>query len=115
LTGDGSLLIFAVTSCADDFLGMRNDGLIEVVVANGLFAVASVGLVSFAAKRGGEVTGVLFVLLVVTAGRGRFFNASLILLGGFVPLLLAMEALLVADVLDGVADAMSVLLFGVES
>ena len=73
----GSVLGLVVTSCEDDFLGIRNK---EVTggedVANGLVIGAVDGLVNFAAKIGGDVTLCLPVFAPIGNERARFFNAS---------------------------------------
>ncbi len=64
------------TSWEDDFLGIRNNGVTEVGGANGLFVVPVDGLVSFAARIGGDMTCGLFVFAPVGIERARCFNAS---------------------------------------
>src|SRR5690242_14417884 len=75
-----SVFGFVVTSCDDDFLGIRNNEVTAVGGggANGLFVVPVDGLVSFAARIGGDVTCCLFVFAAVGVERARCFNASLI-------------------------------------
>ena len=58
----GSIFGFVVTSCDDDFLGIRNNAATEDEDANGLFGVADDGLVNFDASIGGDVTCCLLVL-----------------------------------------------------
>ncbi len=64
------------TSWEDDFLGIRNDGGTEVGGAKELFVVPVDGLVSFAARIGGDMTCCLFVFTPVGIERARCFNAS---------------------------------------
>jgi hypothetical protein len=66
------------TSCEEDFLGMRNEGVIVFGGASELLAVAVDGLVSFAASRGGDATCGLFGLAPDGIDRVRCFRASLI-------------------------------------
>lgn len=73
----GSVFGLGVTSCDDDFLGIRNDDVTEFVGANGLFVVPIDGLVSLAARIGGDVTCCLFVFTPDGIERARCFNASL--------------------------------------
>ncbi len=74
----GSVFGFVVTSCDDDFLGIRNNEVTEVAGANGLFAVVVDGLVSLAARSGGDATCCLFVFAPVGIERARCLRASLI-------------------------------------
>jgi len=73
----GSIFGLVVTSCDDDFLGIRNNDVTEVGGANGLLFVPVDGLVSFAASIGGDVTFCLFVFAPDGIERARCFNASL--------------------------------------
>lgn len=73
----GSVLGLVVTSCEDDFLGIRNKEVTEGEdVANGLAVGAADGLVNFAAKVGGDVTLCLPVFAPIGNERARFFSAS---------------------------------------
>ncbi len=75
----GSIFGFAVTSCDDDFLGIRNNPATDDEDANGLFAAAAAaadGLVNFDASIGGDVTCCLLVFAPVGIERARCFNAS---------------------------------------
>ena len=72
----GSIFGFVVTSCDDDFLGIRNNEFTEGG-ATGLFVVPVDGLVSFEARRGGDVTCCLFVLAPDGIERARCLSASL--------------------------------------
>ena len=78
VTLTGSVLGLAATSWEEDFLGMRNEGVIAFGGANGLVAVAMDGLVSFAASRGGDATCGLLGLAPDGIERVRCFKASLI-------------------------------------
>lgn len=73
----GSVFGFVVTSCDDDFLGIRNDEVREVGGGNRLLFVPVDGLVSLAARIGGDVTFCLFVFGPDGIERARCFNASL--------------------------------------
>jgi hypothetical protein len=73
----GSIFGLTVTSCDDDFLGIRNNEVTEVGGANGLLFVPVDGLVSLAARIGGDVTCCLFVFAPDGIERARCFNASL--------------------------------------
>jgi len=74
----GSVFGFVVTSCDDDFLGIRNNEVTEVGGGgNGLLFVPVDGLVSLAARIGGDVTFCLFVFGPDGIERARCFNASL--------------------------------------
>jgi len=66
-----------VTSCDDDFLGIRNNPATEGEGANGLFVAPVDGLVNFAASIGGDVTCGLLVFAPDGIERVRCFNASL--------------------------------------
>ena len=81
LTVPGSIFGLNVTSCEEDFLGIRNAGVM-VFGAGKAFAVVPVdGLVSLAASRGGDVTDVLFAFVPDGTDRVRFFDVSLIVVG----------------------------------
>jgi hypothetical protein len=74
----GSDFGFAVTSCDEDFLGIRNEGASVFGGASRLlFAVAVDGLVSLAASNGGDVIDVLFALAPAGTERGRLLTGSL--------------------------------------
>lgn len=77
MTGLGSALGFAATSCVEDFRGMRYD-MMTFAGANGLLVVLVDGLVNLAASSGGEVTGVLLGLAPGGPGRARCFCASFV-------------------------------------
>lgn len=73
----GSVLGLTLTSCEEDFLGIRNKEVTDGEdVANGLAVVAVDGLVNLAAKIGGDVTLCLPGLAPIGNERARFFNAS---------------------------------------
>ena len=78
VTLTGSIFGLVATSWEEDFLGMRNEGVIAFGGANGLLTVAVDGLVSFAASRGGDATCGLFGLAPDGIERVRCFRASLI-------------------------------------
>jgi hypothetical protein len=73
----GSVFGLVATSCDDDFLGIRNNEVTEVAGANGLLVVPVDGLVSLAARSGGDVTFCLFVFAPDGIERARCFSASL--------------------------------------
>jgi hypothetical protein len=72
----GSVFGFVVTSCDDDFLGIRNNPATEGEGANGLFVVPADGLVNFDASIGGDVICCLLVFAPIGIERARCFNAS---------------------------------------
>ena len=83
----GSVLGFAVTSCDDDFLGIRNCGggggaagvvaaAAAVAAAIGLLIVAADGLVSLEARSGGDATCGLFIFAPEGVERARCFSTS---------------------------------------
>ena len=76
-TVPGSIFGFTVTSCDEDFLGIRNVGMVAFGAARGFVIVPGDGLVNLAARRGGEVTDVLFTLPPDEVGRLRFCEGSL--------------------------------------
>ena len=77
VTVPGSIFGFAVTSCDEDFLGIRNGGTMAFGAISGFVVVPGDGLVNLAARRGGEVTGVLFTFPPDEVGRLRFCEGSL--------------------------------------
>jgi hypothetical protein len=99
----GSVFGFVVTSWDDVFFGIRNDEVILVVGggANGLFVIPADGLVSLAARRGGDVTCGLFVFAPDGIERARCFSTSLT--EGGIPVG-AVAAVAVAITVDDVDD-----------
>lgn len=75
-TVPGSVFGFVVMSCDDDFFGIRNNALTGLACANGLVDVLVDGLVSLAARVGGDVTCDLGVFAPDGNARTRCFIAS---------------------------------------
>lgn len=104
MTAPGSVFGLTVTSCDEDFLGIRNSGA-AAGVGTELFRAPVVGLVSFDASMGGDVTCGLAAGAPVGIERARFFSTSFTVGAMLLGAVAVAVAVAVVAVTPEVADA----------